>query len=206
MAEQNFNKDQGEVLVWTLLDDTATDNPHVGTGDKTVTDGATRWLLRIVVAHIDANDPAGALVKVVVSTRAGSEASKFRQWFSYTAGGEQALTEGLDDVPSGTTIPVTGTGDWDDADGGVWVLIKDVNTLANSELAFLVGWTDGVSYTQAGSVVGTFDADDELYDSVHFMDVELPEGTDIYRVDFFNTHGTATYAVKIDYEAVLGLE
>lgn len=206
MAEQDFNKAQGEVLVWTELDDTASDAPTVSTGDETVTAGALKWLLRIVVAHIDALDAASSFVKVVVSTRAGGDSSRYRQWVETQAGGGQALTEDLDDVPSGTTIPVVGTGDWDDADGGVWVLIKDVGTLANSELAFIVGWTDGVSYTQSGTVVGTFDASDELYDGVDFINVEIPPGTDVYRVDFFNTHGTATYAVKVDYEAVLGIE
>jgi hypothetical protein len=202
----DYTKDQGEALVWTLLDDTATDNPHVTTGDETVTAGALSWLLRIVVAHIDTNDAATSYVKVIVSTRAGADASRYRELVSAQAGGGQSTTEGLDDVPSGTTIPVDATTDWDDADGGVWVLIKDVGTLANSELAFLVGWSDGVSYTQAGSVVGTFDAADELYDGVDFIDVLLPEGTDTYRVDFYNTHGTATYAVKVDYEAVLDIE
>jgi hypothetical protein len=38
------------------------------------------------------------------------------------------------------------------------------------------------------------------------MRVRLPAGTDNYRVDFFNTHGTATYAVKVDYEAVTDIE
>jgi len=202
----DFTKAQGEALVWTLLDDTATDAPTVSTGDETVTDGSLSWLLRIVVAHIDTNDAASSFVKVVVSTRAGADASRYRELVSVQAGGGQATTEGLDDVPSGTTIPVDATGDWDDADGGTWVLIKDVGTLANSELAFLVGWSDGVSYTQAGTVVGTFDASDELYDGVDFIDVLLPEGTDTYRVDFFNTHGTATYAVKVDYEAVTDIE
>ena len=206
MAELDFNKAQGEVLVWTLLDDTATDAPTVSTGDETVTAGAMSWLLRIVVAHIDTNDAASSFVKVVVSTRAGADASRYRQWVSSEAGGGQAVDETLDDVPSGTTLPTAATGEWDDADGGVWVIIKDVGTLANSELAFIVGWTDGVSYTQAGTVVGTFDASDILYDGVDFINVLLPQGTDTYRVDFFNTHSTATYAVKVDYEAVLGIE
>lgn len=205
MAELDFNKAQGEVLIWTLLDDTG-GAPTASTGDETVTAGAMSWLLRIVVAHIDTNDAAASRVKVIVSTRAGADASRYRQWLSREAGGNQSTTEGLDDVPSGTTIPVDATTDWDLADGGTWVLIKDVGTLANSELALLVDRTAGVSYTQAGTVVGTFDASDELYDGVDFIDVLLPPGTDTYRVDFYNTHATATYAVKVDYEAVLGIE
>lgn len=205
MAELDFNKAQGEVLIWTILDDTG-GTPTASTGDETVTAGAMQWLLRIVVAHIDTNDASTSIVKVIVSTRAGSDASRYRQWLSTQSGGGQATTEGLDDVPSGTTIPVDATTDWDLADGGTWVLIKDVGTLANSELALLVDRTAGVSYTQAGSVVGTFDASDELYDGVDFIDVLLPQGTDVYRVDFYNTHTTATYAVKVDYEAVLGIE
>lgn len=207
MAEVDYNKDQGEVLIWTLLDDTATDAPAATTGEEPVTAGAMRWLLRIVVAHIDTNDAASSPVIVIVSTMAAAaDNSKYRPWDTWSAGGGQATQEGLDGVPAGTTIPVDATTDWDDADGGVWVIIKDVGTLANSELALLVGWTDGVSYTAAFAVTGTFDASDELYDNVTFHDVLLPEGTDKYRVDFFNTHGTATYAVKVDYEAVLGLE
>jgi len=202
----DFTKAQGEALTWTLLDDTATNAPTVTTGTEVVTAGSLNWLLRIVVAHIDTNDAASSFVRVVVSTRAGADDEGWRQWLSTDAGGGQATTEGLDDVPSGTTIPVDATTDWDDADGGVWVLIKDVGTLANSELAFLVGWTDGVSYTQSGTVVGTFDASDELYDGVSFINVLLPPGTDAYKVDFFNTHGTATYAVKVDYEAVTDIE
>lgn len=205
MAERDFNKAQGEVLAWTLLDDTGSNNPHVGVAG-TVTAGALRWLLRIVVAHNDDNDAASSSVKVVVSTRAGANDTHQREWVSTQAGGGQATSEGLDDVPSGTTIPVDATTDFDDADGGVWVLIKDVGTLSNSELAFIVGWADGVSYTGAWSVVNTFDASDEIRNGVDFINIPLPEGADAYRVDFFNTHGTATYAVKVDYEAVLGIE
>ncbi len=203
----DFTKAQGEILVWTLLDDTGSNAPTATTGEKSVTEGALSWWLHIVVAHNDDTDAASSYVKVIVSAMAASaDNSKYRQIASLQAGRGQATSEGLDDVPSGTTIPVDATGDFDDADGGVWVLIKDVGTLANSELALLVGWADGVSYTAAFNVTGTFDAADEIRNGVDFIDVLLPEGTDKYRVDFYNTHGAATYAVKVDYTAVTDIE
>jgi hypothetical protein len=133
----DFTKTQGEALVWTLLDDTATNAPFVTTGTETVADGSLEWELSIVVAHIDTNDASNSYVTVVVSSRAGADGTAWRQVASLEAGGGQATSEGLDDVPSTTTIPVDATTDWDDGDGGVWLLLKDIGTLSNSELVFV---------------------------------------------------------------------
>jgi hypothetical protein len=93
---------------------------------------------------------------------------------------------------------VDATTDFDDADSGVQVLIYDVGTIANSELATIVGWNDGVSYVVSGTIANTFDASDVIYSGVDHVRFTIPPGADAYRVVFFNTHSTANYAVRID--------
>jgi hypothetical protein len=56
------------------------------------------------------------------------------------------------------------------------------------------------------AMVNTYDASDELYDGVSQHEVELPPGAATARVTFTNTHGTATYDVRVDYTTVTDIE
>jgi hypothetical protein len=203
----DFTTNRAQVLDWTTLDDTATDtSAYVSTGVQTVTEGTIEARLHIVVAHQDATDAGTSYVNISVMERVGADDEGWREHIPLQAGGGQATMEGLDNTTSGTTIPVDATTDWDDADGGVWLFLKDVGTLADSCLVHVVGWNDGVSYVAANAMENTYDASDELYDGVDQFEVILSPGISAYQVVFFNTHGSATYAVRVDISEVTDIE
>lgn len=200
---------QGQVLDWTLLDDTGTDDPYAGTGEVSVTAGALKWTLRIVVAHTDTNDGSTNYVTVSVMVQAGSNDNDedWREILSQQAGGGQATAEALDaNSGSGQANPeqikVAATTDWDTGLGENLFLL-DAGILADSCLVKIRGWSDADYYINAWELENAYDSADSLFDGVDFINVQLPEGTEKYLVTFHNSDGDATYAVRVDYDAVL---
>lgn len=206
----DYTKSQGEILDWTLLDDFATNNPWVSAGLQTKSSEMVIDLL-IVVAHNDAVDAAASPVICRVIARAGANDEGWREIVSFQSGLGQATEEPLD-ANSGVSegnperIYVVATDDWDDADGGVWVFLKDTTVLADSCLCLLEGWADADYYINAWSLVRDYDSADRLYDGVNQYVVTIPAGVQYFDVTFYNTHGTATYAVRVDYAEVTDIE
>ena len=196
---------QGEYLDWTLLDDTATDAPFIGTGEEIIPAGAVNTVLNIVVAHIDTNEGTTVTVSVFVQAGGNDNDEDWRSIASLNAGSGTAVTEGLDDNTVTTTIPVDATTDWDTGDGEV-LFLKDVGTLVDSCLVQIAGWSDGVSYTSAWAMENAYDASDELYSGVDFLNVPLPAGSEKCMVTFANNDADATYAVRVDYTSATDIE
>jgi hypothetical protein len=202
----DFTQGQGQILDWTLLDDTASDNPSATTGEKTDLATNINNELRITVAHADANDAASNFVSVVVSTKSGSNNEAWRENAPLSAGGGQALTEALNAASGASEVnperlQVADTTDWDDG-AAHWLFLKDNGTLVDSALVLVGGgWSDNDYYINQWDLIRDYDASDALFDGVDIIKVTLPAGTAAFRVDFFNADGDATYAVRVDYES-----
>lgn len=197
----DFTKSKGQLLDWTLLDDTATDSPSVETSALALDEelGAT---LTIVVAHADTTDASTSYVYISVQGKVGSNDEDWRQIVPLQAGGGQATTEALDaESASGQTqVKVAATTDWDT--GQLERLFLKDGTLINSELITVVGWADADYYIAADNLAYTHAAATALYDHVDEIPIHIPPGYDSVKVIFGNTHGTATYNVKVDYNLI----
>ena len=205
----DYTKSEGQILDWVLLDDFASNAPFVETTVQTKSDEIAH-LLNVVVAHADAVDCATSFVIIKVLTRTGADDEAWRVITELQSGGGQAATEGLDAASgSGEANPeriyVDGTLKLDDADCGTTLFLQDVNTLTDSCLVEIKGWVDGDYYICAWNLVRTYDGDDAVYDGVSQHTVLIPASAQYYNVMCWNTHGTGTYAVRVDYTEVTAI-
>ena len=202
----NYTKSEGQVLDWTLLDDFASNAPFVETTIPTKSNEIAH-LLHVVVAHNDIIDAATSHVRIKVLTRAGADDEAWRTVNELQSGGGQATTESLN-ANSGVSeanperIEVASTADWDDADCGETLFLLDAGTLADSCLVEIEGWADNDYYICAWDLERDYDNADSLFDGVSQHTIVIPASAQYYNVMFWNTHGTATYAVRVDYTEV----
>ncbi len=205
----DYTKAQGQILDWTTLDDTASNNPFAETGIQTKA-SEMEVNINIVVAHQDANDAGTAPATVSVLARAGADAEAWRLLAEFQAEAGQATAETLN-AASGAgqgnpeRLEVADTTDWDT---GLpqWLFLKDTGTLVNSCLCLVEGWSDNDYYINAWELVNAYDNADILYDKVSQFTVRIPAGVQYFNVTFHNSDGDATYAVRVDYTEVTDLE
>ncbi len=201
-------KTEGQLLDWTLLDDTVTNVPFATSGLQTK-DTAIETDLVITVAHRDANDAASAFVTVNVWARLGTTAEDFRLLNTFSAGGGQATAEALD-ANSGVSqankdrVKVAATTDWDTGLGETLFLL-DAGTLINSTLVVVEGWSDADYYIAKDDLVNDYDSSDSLFDGVDQVPVRIPAGVQYFEVTFHNADGDATYAVRVDFAEVTSI-
>jgi len=197
----DFTKTKGQLIDWTLLDDTESDIPSVETGALAL-DEEIGAKLMIVVAHADTNDPAGALVYISIQVKVGANDEDWRQYCPLTAGGVQATLEAIaaQSASGQTHIEVADTTDWDT--GQLERLFLMDATKINSELVTIVGWADNDYYLAADNLTLTHEDTADLLNKVDEIPVFIPKEYDAVKVVFGNSHGTATYYVKVDYNLV----
>ena len=197
----DFTKTKGQLIDWTLLDDTGSDIPSVETGALAL-DEEIGAKLMIVVAHADTNDPASALVYISVQVKVGANDEDWRQYCQLTAGGVQATLEAIatQSASGQAHIEVADTTDWDT--GQLERLFLMDATKINSELVTIVGWADNDYYLAADNLTLTHEDTADLLNKVDEIPVFIPKEYDAVKVVFGNSHGTATYYVKVDYNLV----
>lgn len=201
----DFDKSEGQILDWTLLDDIGTDNPFAETPIIPRPD-TLEFNLNIVVAHKDTTDSTVNNVVVTVMVRTGADDEGWRKLLEVQADAGQALTEILD-ANSGLgqgnpeRIYVAATDDWDD---GLphWLFLLDAGNLVDSCLCFIEGWADADYYINAWDLVNAYDNADSLFDKVSQFPVRIPAPYQYAKVTFHNPDGAATYAVRVDYAQV----
>lgn len=205
----DFTKSQGQILDWTLLDDTGSDNPFAESTIQTFADDV-ELTLNIVVAHADANDAAGNVVTVSVLVRAGSDNEAWRLVYENPAGGSQATAETLA-ANSGVSeanperMEVADTTDFDTG-ASEWLFLRDTTTLVDSALVLVEGWADADYYINAWDLVRDYDSADILHNGVSHLNVPIPSGAQFFNVTFHNSDDDATYAVRVDYTTVTDIE
>ena len=198
----DFTKSKAELLDWTLLDDTATDSPKVETSALAL-DEELGAILTLVVAHADATDASTSMVHISVQYKVGSNDEDWREHVHLEAGGGQATKEDLDaESASGQTqVKVGSTADWDTGECER-LFILDTATPANSELVTVVGWSDNDYYTAADDLTNTHQNTADLLNGVDEIPVRIPKEYDSVKVIFTNSHGTAQYYVRVDYNVI----
>ena len=197
----DFTKTKGQLLDWTLLDDTGSDIPSVESSVMAL-DEEIGAKLMLVVAHADTNDPAGANVYISIQVKVGANDEDWREYVQLTAGGVQATTEALDaeSAAAQPNVKVAAATDWDT--GMLERLFLKDGTLINSELITVVGWADADYYIAADNLTNTHAIATALFDEVDEIPVFIPKEYDAVKVIFGNSHGTATYNVRVDYNLV----
>ena len=197
-------KSEGEILDWTLLDDTGSDAPSAETPDIVKATELETHVL-VVVAHADTNDAAAAYVTVTLMGKLGANLEDWRAIQTYQAGGGQSVTEALDAASAAaqTQIKVAATTDWDTG-LGERLLLQNVGTLVNSELVTIDGWADADYYTANENLSNSHDAGDgdALYSGVNEILIPIPAGLETFKITFHNSDGDATYLVRADYYEV----
>jgi len=202
----DFTKSRGQLKDWTLLDDTATDTPTVDSGELDLSGGDIGCILHLVVAHADVVDAATSPVYINVMTKKGSGNEDWGLFAQLQAGGGQAVTEALDaESASGQKqVKVAATTDWDT--GQLERLFLLDGTPANSELVTVMGWADADYYLVAENLSNTHAIATALFDGVDEIPVYIPPEFQTVKVLFGNSHGTATYYLRVDYELITDIE
>lgn len=203
----NLAKDKGQILDWTALPDSVSDEPSTETPVITKTT-QIEVDLHITVAHMDTNDAAANFVTVSVMKKLGGATEDWRLHHSQEAGGGQATTEALDaESASGQKqIKVGATTDWDTG-LGERLLLYNVGDDTTSEVVTIDGWADADFYIANENLANTHDAGDgdALYDGVDEITVRLPASVETAKVMFHNSDNDANYLVRVDYSEVTGI-
>lgn len=201
-------KSQGQLLDWTLLDDTgASPAMTVETGTHTYT-SAISSTLNIAMVNIGAVADASSVgFKVLV--RYGATDDGWREFVNFTADVAVASTIDVDaQAASGqAVIPLSVTTNFDGVvQIGDTFFLRDT-VLADSELVIWGGvFTNDVSITVIDNIVETKEATADLYAVVSQWNIRLPEGNDEAKVLFYNQDADANYAVRVDFANVDAIE
>ena len=196
----DITKSQGELLDWTLLDDTASAAMTVETGTHSYADTISSTL-NIVMVNIGAVADAGS-VGCKVFVRYGAADDSWREFLDLKADVAVAVTIDVDaEAASGqAAIPLSATTNFDEpARINDTFFIKDA-TLANSEMVIWGGTFDNdVSITAIDNLVTTHANTADIYQVVTQWNIKLPNGSDEAKLLFYNQDGDANYAVRADY-------
>lgn len=197
----DLTKAVAELLDWTLLDDTGSDIPSASSPDLALA-VELGTILHIVVAHADTNDASTSHVSLKVMTKKGSANEDWGVYAELQAGGGQATKEDLNaQSASGQThIEVADTTDFDT--GLLERLFILDATPADSELVTIMGWADNDYYLADDNLTNTHENTADLLDGVDEIEVTVPPEFGNVKVLFGNSHGTATYYVRVDYERI----
>jgi len=69
-----------------------------------------------------------------------------------------------------------------------------------------MGWADADYYLVAENLTNTHAIATALFDHVDEIPVHIPPEFQTVKVLFGNSHGTATYYVRVDYELITDIE
>jgi len=196
----DVTKSQGELLDWTLLDDTASAAMSVETGTHTYADTISSTL-SIAMVNIGAVADASS-VGFKIFVRYGAADDAWREFIDLKADVAVAVAVDVDAQAAAAqaAIPLSATTNFDEpARIGDTFFIKDA-TLANSELVIWGGTFDNdVSITAIDNLVTTHENTADIYQVVSQWNIRLPNGCDEAKVLFYNQDADATYAVRADY-------
>lgn len=214
MAELDYNKTRGTLLDWTALavrvnaDDST---GHYAKSDALAITDDMSVELYITVAKTSTGAAGTDYVYVKCYSQVGTTTEDWRLFASLQAGGGTATKVDIaeESAAAQANIYVGAITDWDT---GLQerLFILD-GTLVNSEVVTILGWSVEAGndyYLCAENLVNTHADTADLLNGVDEIPVHVPEGSQAVKVVFTNSSATAgaTYAVRVDYEKVTGLE
>lgn len=198
----DVTKSQGELMDWTLLDDTGSATmflESVEFDDGEGYDASMTSTLHITMVNIGAAADAGS-VGFMIFIRVSATDEGWRELTDLKATVAASNVGDLDDsAASGqAVIPLTSTTNFE-TPGSVFFL-HDAGTIADSALVIFGGtYANDVSITVIDNLVNAYDNADNLYDNVSQWPIILPLGCDEAKVLFYNRDADANYACRIDY-------
>ena len=197
----NITKSQGELMDWTLLDDTGgvpfLESALFDSGEGY--DDSLSSTLLVTMVNIGAAGTAGAQ-GFAVYVRMGATDETWRQFVKLPMDAT-ASTVGDCNAVSGSAqanINLTATTGFETP--GSMYFLHDAGTIADSTLVIFGGTYNDDNYiTVIDNLVNAYDADDNLYSNVQQWPIVLPGGCDEAKVLFYNGDADANYACRVDY-------
>jgi len=194
-------KSQGQLMDWTLLDDTAgtmfLETAVLDSGEGY--DASIKTILHIVMANCNTS-AGGSEAGFRIFVRVSATDEGWRELINLTATGGTANAGDMDDTAASgqAVIPLTSTTNFE-TPGDIFFL-HDAGTMADSCLVIFGGtYSDDVSITVIDNLVNAYDASDYLYDVVDQWNITLPSPCDEAKVLFYNTDADCNYACRVDY-------
>jgi len=203
----DYTKSRGQLMDWTLLDDTAA-VPSLESSELALDDDILA-LLHIDVCHADAVDATTNNVELVVWIKSGTTDDDWHEFVRVQATAGQANGQVLAAAsgasqPNPDRIEVASTTNFENP-GDVYFL-KDVGTLANSCIVVNKDFVNDDYIQCIDDLLLDYDTSDYVYDIVNQWNFELPASTAAVRVTFHNPDGTANYACRIRWTKVTDIE
>jgi len=205
----DLTKAQGELMDWTLLDDTGSATMFLEStefDDGEGYDASVVSRFHITMVNVGAAADAGSCgFKIFV--RVSDTDEGWREFANHTVTGTASNVGDLDDSAAAAqaVIPLTATTNFE-TPGDVFFL-KDEGTIADSCLVIFGGtYTNDVSITVIDDLVNAYDNADNLYDDVTQWNIILPGDCDEAKVLFYNGDADANYACRVDYSNTNDIE
>ena len=197
----NLTKSQGELMDWTLLDDTGgvpfLESAVFDAGEGY--DDSLSSTLLVTMVNVGAAGTANAQ-GFIVFVRVSATDEGWRELIRLDMDAGASNVGDLDDAAASAqaVIPLTSTTNFETP--GTVFFIKDETTIADSALVIFGGtFSDDVSITVIDNLVNAYDASDNLYSNVQQWPIVLPSECDEAKVVFYNGDADANYACRIDY-------
>lgn len=206
----DYTKTQGQLMDWTLLDDTggvpSLESPALDSGESL--DSSLLATLHIDMCHADANDAGTANASYIVWGKSGTTDEDWHKLFEGQADAGQANGQVLA-AASGSgqanpnRIEVAATANFQTP--GDSYFLKDVGTLADSCIVVNKDYVLNDYIECIDDLVNAYDTADYVYDIVNQWSLQLPGDLQAVRVTFHNPDGDATYACRVRYTMVTDL-
>lgn len=200
----NFTKTQGQLMDWTLLDDTggvpSLESAALDSGEGL--DAAMVTTLHIDICHADTNDASMNTAECIIWGKSGITDEDWHELFRFQADGGQANGQVLA-AASGSgqanpdRIEVAATANFQ-IPGDVYFL-KDAGALAASCIVVNKDFVTDDYIECIDDLVNAYDTSDYVYDLVNQWSVQLPADLQAARATFHNPDGDATYACRVRY-------
>lgn len=201
-------KSQGQLMDWTLLDDTGgtmfLETVVLDSGEGY--DASIKTILHIVMANCNTSaggDEAGFRIFIRVS----ATDEGWREFINLNATGGTANAGDMDSTAASgqAVIPLTSTTNFE-TPGDIFFL-HDAGTMADSALVIFGGtYVNDDTITVIDNLVNAYDASDYLYDVVDQWNITLPSPCDEAKVLFYNTDADCNYACRVDYSNIDDIE
>lgn len=197
----NITKSQGELMDWTLLDDTGGVpflESNVFDAGEGYDDSLSSTLL-VTMVNIGAAGTANAQ-GFAVYVRMSATDEGWRQLQKLSMDAAASNVGDLDDTAASAQAVILLTATTNFETPGDTFFLHDAGTMADSALVIFGGtYTNDVSITVIDNLVNVYDASDNLYDNVQQWPIVLPGGCDEAKVLFYNGDADANYACRVDY-------
>lgn len=193
-------KSQGQLMDWTLLDDTVGVESGLLNAGEGYND-SIQAMLHIVMAHKDGNANTGTPGCVVFIRVSGTDEG-WRELVRFNATTTTANTQILA-AASGASqanperIEVAATANFDGI--GDVAFLFDAGDITNSALVAIKDFVANDYVVNMDDLVGDYDNADSLFDVVDEWHVVLPSTTDEVKVLFYNDDADSEFACRVDY-------